>query len=207
MKNYYLTKEKNADFIKNYEIKEDTIEIQLPLKKTLLLKNTHKNRTKINEKMDDQIRQAYSYVKYRAIFFVVLTLITIPFLVGPFSITNCITMIADVVAISIFGHYFLDAKKNYNFYKNRNELNSTLETDPNLLEGIKEKTKEMLVNQPTEEQIFNYNSIDRLTYLELRQILLNLKLAKKLNFEYVKSQNQYIQEEAIRRNRHMKIVK
>lgn len=36
MKDYYFAKEKNADFIKNYEIKEDTIEIQLPLKKTLL---------------------------------------------------------------------------------------------------------------------------------------------------------------------------
>ncbi len=76
-----------------------------------------------------------------------------------------------------------------------------MEKDPNLLEGIKEKTKEMLVKQPKEEQIFNYNSIDRLTYLELRKILLNLKIARKLNFEYAESQNQYIQEEAIKRNR------
>lgn len=153
--------------------------------------------------MDRQIKKAYSYTKYRAILFAVLALINLPFwsFLPTFGGMDIIVSIISFIALFGFVYDFLDAKKNYNFYKNKNELNNTLETNPNLLEGIKEKTKEMLVNQPKEEQIFNYNSIDRLTYLELKQILLNLKMARKLNFEYAKSQNQFIQEEAIRRNR------
>ena len=85
--------------------------------------------------------------------------------------------------------------------KKRSELNNALEQYPNLLEGIKEKTINMLINQPKEEEIFNYNSVDKLTYWELKKILANLKLAKILNLEYAEEQKQPIREEAYTRNR------
>ncbi len=202
MKDYYLSNKESADYITTYDIKEDTIQLHLASKKKpLLLKNTHENRKKICQKMDNQIEKGYRYSKYRIIIVIILFCLNLSGCIEFPSLFFLITFIGNIIIIPYFGYGFLDAKKNYNFYKNRNELNSQLEKDPNLLEGIKEKTKEMLVNQPKEEQIFNYNSIDRLTYLELRKILLNLKLARSLNFEYVESQNQFIQEEAIRRNR------
>ncbi len=35
MKDYYLSTKRNMDFIKTYEIKEDTIKLNLPLKRNI----------------------------------------------------------------------------------------------------------------------------------------------------------------------------
>lgn len=42
----------------------------------------------------------------------------------------------------------------------------------------------MLKKQPEEEPMFNYNSIDKLSYRELKIILENLRAIRNFNFEY-----------------------
>ncbi len=93
----------------------------------------------------------------------------------------------------------MDAKKNRDFYLQETKLNDKLGTDPNLLNGIKGKTQEMLINQPKEEPIFNYNSVDKLTYLEFKKILMNLRISNQLNFDYDESQKTIVQQEAYTR--------
>ena len=204
MNGYFITNKKRLGFIKTYEINGDSIRLNLDSKKKpSLLKNNVANRIKINEKMDAQIQEAYNYTK--KIFFAQIA-------AYPISLASWVEILdsyAFIVAVAMVGmgilvYYgldFLDAKKNYDFFKKRSELNNALEQYPNLLEGIKEKTINMLINQPKEEEIFNYNSVDKLTYWELKKILANLKLAKILNLEYAEEQKQPIREEAYTRNR------
>lgn len=124
MKNYAI-EEEAFTFIKTYEIKQDRIYLHLASrKKHRPLKNTEKNRKKINEKMDFQVKESHRFIEYTSL---VRFLTKISLILGVLMGINIFTIILLLIDVPFLIYTSLikrDIKKNKKFLENRKELNN-----------------------------------------------------------------------------------
>ncbi len=210
MKNYTTNVKDAKTFIKNYTIKDNLITIQLALGEEEHIPYTKENEQKILERMEEQVRNAGEnidklkkdakeakieliYFGKIGILFLGLVILTQLLFIGPFAaftIPLKLALVCSIFALVLNSYVFYDAKsKVKDFEKNKLYLESKEQIEEsdfskngNLLKEINEKTKTMMQVSPKEN--ININTMNKIKYRELKQILENIKRERNFGFDY-----------------------
>ncbi len=83
-----------------------------------------------------------------------------------------------------------DIEKNKMFIENEEILKDNTKINQNALVNVSKKTQELVASTPEEKPIFTLNSIDKISYKDLKQILENIKREQRFGFDYSESQEE-----------------
>ena len=207
MKNYTLNYEDSKKFILNYAVEDNKIIIHYASGVKQTIPYTKENEQLILEIMENQARGAWvgdtfakikervEKFKYNTIVSVVFTLLLL-FLIctSTFStlwinvlLNTC--LVFEIVEFTInlsclIGNKRIqkDIEKNKLYLTNKEQIEeSDFNKNENLLLGITDKTKKMIQEQPKD---ININTMDKVKYKELKQILENIKREREFGFDY-----------------------
>ena len=205
MKDYSNGKDEN--FILNYEEKGDKIIINFAssLFKKLTIDNTEGNKNKIIDKMRKQILEQdeskmQNIFEKMDVFSIISAIITIVCLFPlafsqtgiQVAIFGTITAFSATFAITNFIKYKKaeDFMKNKEYIRNEEEINKNIKENKYVLENTNKKVKNIVLQ--SNEPKFDLNSIDKLSYNELKQLLENIKRLDEFEFEQVEKEKQLV---------------
>lgn len=77
-----------------------------------------------------------------------------------------------------------DLKKNRKFMEIKDELNSNVRSNENMLIKTSCKTRKMVEDTRDNEPVFNINSLNSVPFKDLEQIMVNIQREKRFNFVY-----------------------
>ena len=203
MKDYSNGKDEN--FILNYKEKGDKIIINIAnsLFKKLVIDNTDLNKNKIIYKMRKQIleqdeEKMNDMYEKRAVMACCSSLFALFCIFPLFFITETLTLIVFEIlfassltlAITSVIKYIRaeDYIKNKEYIKNEEEINKSIKENKDVLENTNKKVKNIALQN--EEPKFDLNSIDKLSYNELKQLLENIKRLDEFEFEHIEKEKQ-----------------
>ncbi len=202
MKNYTLNYKDSKKFILNYTIQKDKIIIHYASGGKQTIPYTKENEQKVLEIMENQARGAwvgntFGILKERGIKFKKGIIADVSFLLTLLFLGNIFTfsiLINVCLAFGIFGfsiHLYnlvntkriqKDIEKNKLYLTSKEQIEeSDFTKNENLLLGVKEKTKKIIQEQPKD---ININTMDKVKYKELKQILENIKREREFDFDY-----------------------
>lgn len=179
MKSYTDSKEDKKKFILNYEIKDDKIIINLASKESYTIPYTFANETRILSIMKNQVsdfsNQEYLYEETWELF-VSLNKLFILFLIVPYTVVLMGLLNPFLIPIGIWGKIFdNDIKKNKMFIENEVDLNERIKENPEILANITKRAREIIQSEIFSSHGLTINSIDKIKYKDLKQILENIK--------------------------------
>lgn len=83
-----------------------------------------------------------------------------------------------------------DIKKNELFLTVKDKINDNIKgNNPNILANVSQKTKAIVESAEGNEPAITINDIDSMSLKELKQILENISIAKRFDFEYTNNQS------------------
>lgn len=210
MKDYSLTYDGSKTFVLNYEISDNQIIVNLASGEKYTIPYTLENEKKLLERMKYQVQNSSDYVRKQeknfsmswkwAIFELCMLLFN--------SISALTGASANILVSSLCAGWFgialtfrtlsmiiskkniADVKKNRYFLENEERLNEKVRDNSNILSNTKQKTKEMVSSTPIEKEVFNINTIDQVTYSELKQIMANIERDESFGFDYSEVQEE-----------------
>jgi len=207
MKNYLLNPIEKERFILNYKIKDNKIIVNFAKKScrnkhSYVIPYTIENEKKLLQKMKDQMLDAEYFFgvkmkRCREIIDIVSDYSLMGILV--FGLINvicfenlflfCVTCIPTAISSLFFAYstYWKidkkiklnDFKKNQFFLENERMFKLKSKFNKNVLCGIRSN-----VDEKTNQEELNLNSIHKIKYKELKKLLENIKFEKDLDFEY-----------------------
>ncbi len=206
MKNFAMRRKDSKTFILNYKVEDNQIRIHLASKEKYIIPYTLENEKNILGRMKQQVLNAEAFENKQKKQFsdAIVNLILALFIVG-ISVYLLIVnpkniMIAwPIVAISLGGLLSFFAmvamkkskKKIKDIYKNRmfiaheKKLNESIKNNQNILYHTSSRTKEVISSMLLKKQpAFTFNTVDKMRYQELKQILENIERAEQFGFEY-----------------------
>lgn len=206
MKDY--TEGKNENFILNYKKKGNKLTINFAnklKKKKLVIDDTLENKNIILKQMksqleninEEELRKSIKSDKKAILFFLPLVAIgfvmtisyitshAIPLTIMFGSITTFFTVMNIIAIKELIKN--VDCLKNIEYNKNEEILNQKIKTDKNLLNNTTKRVKK-IVNNSKEENVFDLNIIDKLSYLELKQLLEAISKIDTFKFEQTKEE-------------------
>lgn len=200
IKNYYFNDtESSKIFITNYEIKDNNIIVYTGNGKKYSIPYTKENEDNILAKMKEQVICSPSFReditkstnnKRLKITLFLCGLLIISVAIGTgFSTLLPIIIGANVIAYTCTFTILIkqknllnDFKKHEFFLKNEEKLNSTDENDPNILINVSEKTKEIISEVPKEKPKFTINTIHKMKYQDLKEIIENIQICEAFGY-------------------------
>lgn len=201
MKNYYVNdKEQSKTFITNYEIKDNQIIVYLASGKNYSVPYTQDNEEKILVKMEKQTFVSNSFttdLKLNITFSRVLKIVFLCISALLFLITTCVpSFIPSAIGLSIGlllptslnikrkKDLLKDYEKQIFLLDNEKKLNDANEKDPNVLANVSKKTKEIISSVPSEKPKFTLNTIHKMKYQDLKEIIENIQIIEALGYDY-----------------------
>ncbi len=206
MKDYSLNLEASKTFILNYIVKDNQIIVNLANGENYVIPYTIRNEKKILKRMKAQVLQSDEFISKQEERFskswkwVLFSLYVLDICFGVL-IGNSVAPIISVVC-AICGSGFLfnlgyriysmidskrnikDVKKNKMLLDNEKRLNKKVKENYNVLANIDEKTRELIHSTPANQPVFTLNSIDKIKYKTLKQILENIDREEEFVFDY-----------------------
>ena len=76
-----------------------------------------------------------------------------------------------------------DIKKNKMFLENEEKLNKRIQVNRNILKGMNKKTIQTLEEDLKLRKVFTLNMIDKMSYYDLKQLLINIEREEELGVE------------------------
>lgn len=207
MKNYELDIENSKRFILNYKIVNEEIIINLGTGEKYPIPYTIENEKRILEKMKRQVENCKKgvYAKKQHIkgkrntvvassAIMLFNIISIAYGIDIIPIMVNITSLLICASVtSYFGIKLSDAKetlddieKNKIFIINEMELNTNVKNNSNCLSNTTEKTKEIIAKN--KEKNITVNTIDQISYEDLKKILDNIRFETELKIDHPEQQ-------------------
>lgn len=201
MKDYSLDSEDSKTFVLNYIVKDNQIIVHFADKKNYVIPYTIENEAKLLNKMKTQVLQSNQFIeqqeerfsKLRAITAMLFgtTLPLVSTFASGISIISGIVVVLSVLCIGCNICNMIDIKRNIKdinknklLLNNEERLNEKVKKNPNVLANSKGKVKKMVHSTPVDQPVFTLNSIDKIRYEELRQILENIDREEEFGFDY-----------------------
>ncbi len=216
MKNFAMKRKDSKLFILKYKVEENQIRISLASKETYIIPYTLENEKNILSKMKQQVLSADAFEnKQKKKFSDAIVNLVVPlFLIGVAIYVlvieqNKISIVWPIVVISLSGLMIFSAlmvmrkskKRIKDIYKNRlfianeRKLNENVKMNQNVLYHTSSRTKEVVSSMLLKHQsAFTFNTVDKMKYRELKQILENIERAELFGFEYVSEKKDSVKE-------------
>lgn len=214
MKDYSLNLEDSKTFVLNYTIKGNEITVNLANGENYVIPYTTENEVKLLERMKIQVLQSDQFmIKQEKRFskswkwaiwdvsILALNVFSIITFASRYNVLPtegsgmCISWFVFDVAYRI--NSMIDSKKNINdinknrmLLNNEERLNEKVKENYNILAHTDKKTKEIVHSTPVDQPVFTLNSIDKIKYEELKQILKNIDREEKFGFDYSSESNE-----------------
>lgn len=207
MKNFSMKRKDSKMFILKYKVEENQIRIVLASKETYIIPYTLENEKNVLGKMKQQVLNADAFENKQKKKFsdAIVNLVVALFLIGiaiyVLVVRNNSIVIAWPIVVIVLGSLmFLTAikamrqskKKIKDIYKNRlfitneKKLNDNVRINQNVLYHTSSRTKEVVSSMLLKKQpAFTFNTVDKMKYKELKQILENIERSDSFGFEYV----------------------
>lgn len=214
---WLLEIEDNDNIILGYKIKDDKILIDFSNKlESHHIPYSFENEKKVLEQMKKQISEPsyqkrishinnYVVEKYTSLSDYLLPLIKIAIelilidLTNP-TIFNVILLIlaganagifiAKIGILIEFDKILKDIDKNTLFLENEDEINEYLKENPDIIDELPKKAKELIISPYNKEQNININILDKIKYKQLKKILEKMKIDEKFGFESIEENNE-----------------
>lgn len=203
MKDYSLNLEDSKTFVLNYTVKDNQITVNLANGENYVIPYTAENEVKLLKRMKTQVLQSDEFMSKQEKRFSKswkLAIWGVPMLA-----LNVIASASDISAVSIvsgmWASWFVfdigyriysmidskrnikDINKNKMLLNNEERLNEKVKENHNVLAHTDEKTKKMVHSTPVDQPVFTLNSIDKIKYEELKQILENIDREEEFGFD------------------------
>ena len=114
-----------------------------------------------------------------------------------FKVLFLIAVVLNVgVIIARFSIFFelkkilCDIDKNKLFIENEDEINEYLRENPDVIDELSKKAKELIFSPYNENQELNINILDKIKYKQLKKILEKMKIDEKFGFESIEENNE-----------------
>lgn len=222
MKNFAMKKKDSKTFILNYKVEENQIRMHLASKETYVIPYTVENEKNVLGRMKQQVLNADAFENKQKKKFsdAIVNLLVALFLIGIATYVlifrkQNIPIFIPIVVISFGGLMVLAAviamkkskKKIKDIYKNRmfiaheKKLNENIKSNQNILYHTSSRTKEVVSSMLLKHQAaFTFNTVDKMKYKELKQILENIERAEQFGFDFVSEKKEVVQENSIKKN-------
>lgn len=209
MKDYSLNLEDSKTFVLNYTVKDNQITVNLANGENYVIPYTTENEVKLLKRMKTQILQSDEFMNKQEKRFsrswkwaiwsasmIALNIISlasgnsaVPVLSG-----ICASWFVFDVGYRIYNmvdskRNIKDINKNKMLLNNEERLNEKVKENYNILAHTDEKTKEIVHSTPVDQPVFTLNSIDKIKYEELKQILENIDREEEFGFDYSSESN------------------
>lgn len=206
MKNFSMKRKDSKTFILSYKVEKDQMIIRLASKEKYVIPYTLENEKNVKSRMEEQVlnvcafenkqKGKFSDAIVNFILAIVIVFISIYVLVlQPKGIHFAWGIVGIVVggllAVLAIGVMVRSRKKIKDIYKNRmfiaheKRLNENAKINSNILFGTTNKTRTLIAsNLLNKKPAFTFNTVDRMKYKELKQILENIDRAEQFGFEY-----------------------
>lgn len=209
MKNYSLNLEDSKTFVLNYTVKDNQITVNLANGENYVIPYTTENEVKLLKRMKTQVLQSDKFMSKQekrfseswkeAIGSVSMIALSVIFLATGTSMVPIISGICVgwFVLDSGYRIYSMvdskrnikDINKNKMLLNNEERLNEKVKENQNVLAHTDEKTRKIVHSTPVEQPVFTLNSIDKIKYEELKQILENIDREEEFGFDYSNESN------------------
>lgn len=203
MKDYSLNLEDSKTFVLNYTVKDNQITVNLANGENYVIPYTAENEVKLLKRMKTQVLQSDEFMSKQEKRFSKSRKLAIWGV--PMLALNVIASASDISAVSIvsgmWASWFVfdigyriysmidskrnikDINKNKMLLNNEERLNEKVKENHNVLAHTDEKTKKMVHSTPVDQPVFTLNSIDKIKYEELKQILENIDREEEFGFD------------------------
>lgn len=203
MKDYSLNLEDSKTFVLNYTVKDNQITVNLANGENYVIPYTAENEVKLLKRMKTQVLQSDEFMNKQEKRFSKSRKLAIWGV--PMLALNVIASASDISAVSIvsgmWASWFVfdigyriysmidskrnikDINKNKMLLNNEERLNEKVKENHNVLAHTDEKTKKMVHSTPVDQPVFTLNSIDKIKYEELKQILENIDREEEFGFD------------------------
>lgn len=201
MKDYSTNKREKAVFILNYEIVDNEIIINFANKERGKLPYTKENEDTIldimkmqvlnTEEITDEIMSNSKYlvipfgiIGYGSFITIVNNIIDITSSGRDFSTIDgaipfmalCLSIgLADTITAIKYYSVLRDIDKNYLFMENNYYMNFNMRKEDKYLEGLSAKAKRIINSVSDEENTFTFNTIDKMSYKDVKTVLENIE--------------------------------
>lgn len=200
MKNYYYNDTEDSKiFIINYEIKDNQIIVNTGDGKKYSIPYTKENEENILSKMREQLiyipshkeditkdinekKRILKLLLCGALLVSVTFIIAFPTLLPIIIGANVIEFAYAFAILKEQTDLLKDYEKHEFFLKNEVKLNNIDENNPNSLLNVSEKTKEIISTVPNEKPKFTLNTIHKMKYQDLKEILENIEIIETLGY-------------------------
>lgn len=222
MKNFSMKRKESKTFILSYKVEKEQMIIRLASKEKYLIPYTLENEKNVKLRMQEQIlnvcafenkqKRKFSDAIVNLILAVVMEFVSIYVLVfQPKEVYIAWSIVGIVVGglIALLAIYVMirSKKKLKDIYKNKlfitheERLNENAKVNSNILYGTTNKTKTLITSTLLNKQpAFTFNTVDRMKYKELKQILENIDRAESFGFEYQSEKEEPIKENSNKKN-------
>lgn len=200
MKDYSIGKDEARTFILRYEIDGDNMIVYYARNKKDIIPYSAENERKVLGHMKAQVRSRedrFSKTKHNIKIYGVCFIV---FIGGRFLIPGSDLIaflvscgISSVINWPIYKKY-QDYQKNRLFLEEEITLNSSVKTNPNVLSNTKLDTKEFEVAMSSKNPVFDINTIDKVSYEDLKTMLENIKRSQDMEYVYFDSNEKDIDE-------------
>lgn len=204
MKDYSLNLEDSKIFVLNYTVKDNQITVHFANGKNYVIPYTTANEVKLLKKMKTQVLQSDEFMNQQKkrlsisriwiIFSVGLLVPNVILLANGTSVVPIINGLSVILLTFDIGYRIYsiidskrnikDINKNKMLLKNEEKLNEKITENHNILANTNEKIKAMAHSTPESQPVFTLNSIDKIKYEELQQILENIDREEEFDFDY-----------------------
>lgn len=189
----YSNKNDKYLFITDYRIEEGIIWLRYANGDIRKVTDNEYNRNIVNEKMTEQVKDALNKKNYISALSILLGVSVIA--LGIVLLSNEFSKELETILTSLEGAGALylivdtikrskrinELKKLKYFLENRQKLNETIKKE-NISAGLSKK-KQALIND-SEEEVFDFNSIDMFSLKDIKNIDTNIKREEALGFNY-----------------------
>lgn len=208
MKDYSEHTKEKKTFILNYKIKKNIIIVKYADGTIEKIPYHQGNEELILDKMKKQFQNIdenkFVEIKRRNIIFdYIVSLLSIvgvtSFSVVSFGIsTPAIIISLGAMSIGIFylangiqqHRTVIDYKKNKKFFEIEKELNTNVKKHDNMLVNTSQRTRRIVKKSSEGKNIFNINSVDKVSLGDLNAIMDNIYRDKVLNYDYTQAQTE-----------------
>lgn len=204
MKDYTIfnNNEGKMTFILNYKVEEKEIKINFANGDKISIPYTEENEKKVIDKMTNQAEmisnididkiKTKKFYYYLSLCFPIYFIISSTYiglyqgisgeLFGNIIALPCLIYICS--KIRYWREFHKDIKKVKKFLNSEENLNQNIRKNENMLYKVSNKTKGIVDSTPVEQPVFTINTIEKMKYEDLKQILENIKRENEFVFDY-----------------------
>lgn len=201
MKDYSFGKEEAKTFILRYEIDGDNMIVYYANNRKDVVPYNNLNEHKVLSKMKDQVydcEKRFSKIRFEVKTWgvcLIVLLLCQAFIPGSNMIAFLISCVVSAVINLPITKKYNDYCKNRLFLKNDMTLNDHLKKNSNVLLNTKLNTKEFEATISSKDPVFDINTIDKVSYDDLKTMLENIKRSQDMGYVYSTNQEELKEED------------